>query len=139
MTYFDENQNIRANLLDGEAKQQAEKFVSYFYNKKKQQKELDKNNSLTSAQLRRFFNEFRQLQKKADAKGFDQVKPLIKMVKSKASYASNRNQNKIPPAFKEFLIENVDAVDTKAEFDAFMLYFEAVVGFFYGIEGIRNN
>lgn len=138
MSYFadDAKQVIRASLLDTDAQKQAEKFVVY---QKKDKTKLDKSNSLSSAQLRRFFNEFRQLQKKAEIKEFEQVKPLIKMVKSKAAYAANRSQNKIPDTFKEFLVSNVDAVNTKEEFDAFMLHFEAVVGFFYGIEGVRNE
>jgi len=70
---------------------------------------------------------------------FDRVKPLIKMVKSKASYAANPSNPKIPGSFKKFLIQNIDDINTKEDFEAFMLHFEAVVGFFYGIEGVGGN
>ncbi len=133
MSYFDEKGNIREGLLDTEASDFAKKFVKFYKNG-----EIDKKNSLSSSQLRRFFGEFRQLEKKVRAKDFDAVKPLIKMVKSKASYAANPKNPKIPDAFKKFLIENVDKINEEKDFKAFMLHFEAVVGFCYGL-GMKND
>ena len=62
-------------------------------------------NSISSSQLRRFFNEFRSLEKRVDsAPSFDTVLPLIKMVKSKVSYAAGRGSGQqIPDTFKKFL------------------------------------
>ena len=77
-------------------------------------------------------------EKKVKVIGFEKVKPLIKMVKSKASYAANPKNQKIPKSFKNFLVENIDEINTQKDFEAFMLHFEAVVGFSYG-EGISNN
>ncbi|MDY6822378.1 MAG: type III-A CRISPR-associated protein Csm2 [Thermodesulfobacteriota bacterium] len=141
-TYRDNEGNIRPELLDQEARERAESF--YSFNEKNKKKEW-----LSTAQLRKFFGEFRQLQKKInnnvaieadETKGFLKVKPLIKMIKSKAVYAANpKKSGSIPPAFKTFIIENIDIIDEKNDFDAFMLHFEAVVGFFYGIEGVKNN
>ena len=138
MSYFDDKGNIREALLDGEAHKKAEAFIEYYFNRRKNMREIDKQKSLTSAQLRRFYGEVKQLQKKVEAKGFEKVKPLIKMVKSKASYAANPSNQKIPDQFKKFLIENIDKIHTKADFEVFMLYFEAVVGFYYGM-GVSNN
>lgn len=117
---------IKTELLDTKAEELAKSFV-------------DRPPKLSSAQMRRFFGEFRQLEKKANAIGFDPVKPLIKMIKSKASYASTRPNNRIPDTFKKFLNDNVNAINSKEDFKAFMLHFEAVVGFFYGQPGVRNN
>ena len=139
MGYFDENGVIRSDLLEKEASKQAEEFVVYRKNYKTGIKEVDKKKILSSAQLRKFFNEFRQLEKKVGIEGFDKVKPLIKMVKSKAAYASNPDNPKIPPPFKNFLMTNLDRIEGEKDFQAFMLHFEAVVGFFYGIEGVKNN
>lgn len=139
MAYYDKNGIIRSELLDSEAYEQAKAFLAYYFNKRKGAKELDANKSLSSAQLRRFFNEFRQLEKKVKAEGFEKIKPLIKMAKSKAAYASNPKKPKIPTAFKDFLVNNIDEVNSEKDFQAFMLHFEAVVGFFYGFEGIKNN
>ena len=139
MGYFDENEIIRTDLLEKEASKQAEEFVVYRKNYKTGMKEVDDKKSLSSAQLRKFFNEFRQLEKKVEIEGFNKVKPLIKMVKSKAAYASNRSNSKFTASFKKFLITNVDHIEGEKDFQAFMLHFEAVVGFFYGIEGVKNN
>lgn len=139
MGYFDKDGVIRSELLEKEACKQAEEFVVYRKNYKTGMKEVDKKKILSSAQLRKFFNEFRQLEKKVGIEGFDKVKPLIKMVKSKAAYASNPDNPKIPRSFKNFLITNIDHIEGEKDFQAFMLHFEAVVGFFYGIEGVKNN
>jgi len=138
MSYFDEKGNIRVGLLETDAFELAKSFVLY-YTDKRGERRLDEKKSLSSSQMRRFFGEFRQLEKRVEKEGFDAVKPLIKMVKSKASYAANRPSNKIPKNFKSFLEDNVDMIETKADFKAFILHFEAVVGFFYGIPGVRNN
>lgn len=95
--------------------------------------------TLSSAQLRRFFGDFKQLAKKVEKQDFEKIKPFIKMLKSKASYAANPGNPKIPAQFKDFLMGNVDSINTKEEFEAFMLHFEAVVGFFYGLEGVSTN
>ena len=137
MGYFDSSGNIHTELLDGDAKKTAETFVTMDSRTNKPDKNAGK--TLSSAQLRRFFGEFRQLEKKVNLMGFEKVKPLIKMVKSKASYAANPSNPKIPPSFKAFLIENVDNINGKEDFEAFMLHFEAVVGFFYGIPGVSNR
>ena len=60
------------------------------------------------------------------------------MVKSKVAYASNPSNPKIPDAFKLWMTQNVDAIETVKDFEAFMLHFEAVVGFCYGL-GISNS
>ncbi|MCD6487302.1 MAG: type III-A CRISPR-associated protein Csm2 [Syntrophobacterales bacterium] len=146
MKYFDENGNIRSELLDEEAKALADSLMvpqkerDGSVRRNRQGNVLpDAKKTLNSAQLRKFYNDFKQLEKKVAKQDFEKVKPLIKMVKSKASYASNPSNPKIPPQFKQFLINNVDSINSKEEFEAFMLYFEAVVGFYYGKEGVSNN
>ena len=146
MEYFNEKGNIRSELLDEEAKALADSLMipqkerDGSVRRNRQGKALpDAKKTLNSAQLRKFYNDFKQLEKKVAKQDFEKVKPLIKMVKSKASYASNPSNQKIPPQFKQFLINNVDSINSKEEFEAFMLYFEAVVGFYYGKEGVSNN
>ncbi len=128
--YRDKNGNIKVEILDKEALSIAEKFLK---------PNRDEGKPLTSAQLRRFFGEFRQLEKKVKKEdNFDKIKPLVKMVKSKASYAANPRNQKIPDTFKKFLIDNVDQINFKQDFEDFMLHFEAVVGFCYGL-GMKND
>ena len=135
MSYFDDTGIIREELLDAKAEERAKEFVKY----NREGGRIDRRNSLSSAQLRRFFSEFRQLEKRVNTVGFDKVKPLIKMVKSKANYSANPSNPKIPKTFKDFLVSNIDEINTAQDFEAFMLHFEAVVGFFYGIEGAGSN
>ena len=135
MSYFDDAGTIREELLDAKAEEQAKEFVKY----SRQGDRVDRRNSLSSAQLRRFFSEFRQLEKRVNTVGFDKVKPLIKMVKSKANYSANPSNPKIPKSFKDFLVSNIDDINSGQDFEAFMLHFEAVVGFFYGIEGVGSS
>ncbi|MEA3486436.1 MAG: type III-A CRISPR-associated protein Csm2 [Thermodesulfobacteriota bacterium] len=146
MEYFNEKGEIRATLLDEEAKTLADSLVVLqkerdgSVRRNRQGKVLlDAKKTLNSAQLRKFYNDFKQLEKKVAKQDFEKVKPLIKMVKSKASYASNPSNQKIPPQFKQFLIENVDSINSKGEFEVFMLHFEAIVGFYYGMEGVRSD
>lgn len=140
MGYFvdAERKIIRSELLDAEAKKVAESFIKLVDDTRRGGMRVDTRNSLTSAQLRRFYGDFKQLQKKVGAQGFNRVKPLIKMVKSKAAYSANPQNRKIPDTFRDFLMKNVDAINDEKDFEAFMLHFEAVVGFFYG-QGVSNN
>ena len=126
--FYDEKGNIKKDLLDKEA----EKWAKSFVEREGREKEL------TSAQLRKFYNEFKGLEKKVTAKGFESTLPLIKMVKSKAAYSANPRNQKIPAHFKNFLWENIDAINEEKDFKAFILLFEAVVGFCYGL-GMKNN
>jgi CRISPR-associated protein Csm2 len=47
------------------------------------------------------------------------------MVKSKVAYS----REKIPSTFENFMNESITAIQTEKDFKAFMLHFEAVVGF----------
>jgi len=135
--FIDENKElIKAELLDVDAKAIAETFVERFRSGEINEKGAK---TLSSAQLRRFYGDFKQIEKKVNTHGFAKVKPLIKMVKSKAAYASNpKRQGRITDTFKKFLQDNVDAINDEKDFMAFMLHFEAVVGFYYGL-GVSNR
>lgn len=92
---------------------------------------------LTSTQLRRFFGEMKGLYQRwknqqKSPEEFNRILPLIKLLKSKVYYAYGRK--KIPKKFSEFLIGGIDQIKDSNDFEAFVLYFEAVVGFLYGKE-----
>jgi CRISPR-associated protein Csm2 len=138
--YFDEKGNLKSDLLSDEAEREAKKFVVFRHDNK-----VDTFQSITSAQLRKFYNEFKGLEKRLDfaataqaedEAAFGGVLPLVKMVKSKVAYASG--SKKVPQAFAKWLEQHVDAINSAKEFRAFLLHFEAVVGFCYGL-GLRNN
>lgn len=129
--YRDAKGDIRPGLLDQEAKKKAESFIK------------GNEKPLTSHQLRRFYNDFKRIERRVskNPERFSSVLHLIAMQKSKAEYASNPKQQKIPNEFRKFIEENVDTIlktRKREDFEAFMLYFEAVVGFCYGM-GLKNN
>jgi CRISPR-associated protein Csm2 len=92
---------------------------------------------LNSAQLRRFFGELKgyyqqwKNQEKSE-EAFKKIFPLIKLMKSRIYYASNPLKKKIPEEFASFLLGGIEQISDSKDFEAFILYFEAVVGFMYG-------
>ncbi len=119
---------IREELLTARAKEWAKKFINVNPREDKQ---------LNSAQLRRFYNEVKHLEGRVSIEGFEKMKPLIKMLKSKVSYACPKKvgDRKVPATFKNYINEMVDNVIDEQDFKAFVLSFESVVGFFYGEGG----
>jgi CRISPR-associated protein Csm2 len=131
MSYFDATgKHIRPELLNEEAQQAAERFVQL------QGDRVNERDSIKSSQLRRFFNEFKNLERQLiQAQGnqeeaFQNIKPLVKMTNAKVVYAHARKV--VPSAFVSWLQNNVQLIETAKDFKAFLLHFEAVVGFCYG-------
>ncbi len=132
--YYDDAGNLRAGLLDIDAQRDAESFV-HVNNKK---------DKLNANQLRRFYNECKNLEKRfsfakqnqageaGSQAAFLQVLPLIKMLKAKVSYAANPSNPKIPRTFSAWLNTSIDGIENEKDFEAFLLSFEAVVGYCYG-------
>jgi CRISPR-associated protein Csm2 len=85
---------------------------------------------LKSSQLRKFYMEVKSLERKVEAEGFEKIKPLIKMLKVKVNY--QRGRGLVPPKFVEFITKCVDNVNDREDFKAFVMHFEAVVGYYYG-------
>lgn len=137
MKYFinkDGKEVIDPKLVDTEAKKYAKEFVV-----------LDK--SIKSSQLRKFYGTVKalelELKNRTHGKGdkesqeavFGEILPLIKLLKAKGAYA--RARMVVPEAFKAWLDDNVDTINEPREFEAFLLHFEAVVGFCYGL-GLKD-
>lgn len=136
--YQDENRkNLREDLLDSKARSWAESFLS----PKSSNDKFQRNPKLTSAQLRKFHIEAKALEERAkrimsSGGKFDEIKPVVKMLKSKVAYACpTTGQRKVPLEFRSYIEEMVDNIDDYKDFKAFALCFEAVVGFFYGQGG----
>jgi len=132
MQYYEDSEKtqLRVDLLDKDAQSESDRIVSESSNRRGRYE-------LSSSQLRKFFYEFRNLEKRVNSVDeFKKVLPLVKMVKSKAEYFEGKNS--IPRAFKEFLTDNVSSISDRRDFEAFMLYFEAIVGFCYGKPGFHK-
>lgn len=120
---------VREELITEEAQKIANMFVK---------------SKLTSTQLRAFFNDIKSVKNrlKDDGSNYEREFPLILMIKSKAEYkGASKGTAKITKEFKEFLVASVDRLwkdkkegKGKEVFDAYVLFFEAIVGYFYGME-----
>jgi CRISPR-associated protein Csm2 len=118
---------LRSDLLDSEARTVASTLL--------------RSRPMTSAQLRRFYGEVKNLERKATdneigemtENSFLPVLPLVKMMKSKVAYAAKTDNGKVSKEFQEWLDSHLDAVSSKDDFWAFLKHFEAVVGYYYGL------
>jgi CRISPR type III-A-associated protein Csm2 len=138
--FFDAEGNLRADLLDGVATSFGKQFAT--------------KDRVSNAQLRRFYGDVKELQKdiRADAEAaqeiqagpgreagpaFHRYEARVRMLKSKVAYAAGRRT--IPVAFQRFVSACIDQVDSLPAFDAYVTFFETVVGYFYGFGGERNR
>ena len=101
---------------------------------------IDKKNSINSSQLRKFYADVKSLERTWEYQGctdtaFLGILPQIKILKAKAAYALGRGV--VPPAFASWINNHVDNISSSNDFRAFLLHFEAVVGFCYG-EGLKD-
>lgn len=113
-----EKKVINSTLLDTDAEKQADMLHSM----------------ISSAQTRKFFGEVKNLYLRLkQGREWTELEPVFRMLKSKAFYASKEGGNsKIPNEFRAFITDNVDKVKDQKDFEAFVMYFEAVLGFAYG-------
>lgn len=96
---------------------------------------------MTSAQLRKFYGTVKGLEMRLkngrDKEAtFNAILPMIKLLKAKSAYAWKREV--VTQTFKDWIWQNVDSINTREDFAAFLLYFEAVVGFCYE-QGLKDN
>ncbi len=98
--------------------------------------------NMTSSQLRKFYGDVKTLERKVLTSTEDQFKQhiaLVGMLKAKVAYASNPKKAKIPRDFKDFIDQSVDAIENdRTKFLNFCKFFEAVVGYLYGL-GIADK
>ncbi len=81
-----------------------------------------------TTQLRRFYQDVKIIENINNTTSFKEVKPLIKMLKSKVAYAYAKDN--VSKEFKELVNVTVDkAYDSEEQFNGFLKFFEALVGF----------
>ena len=132
--YHKTDGSLDPKWVDSEALAVARKLVMKDFNGRTDR------NSIKSSQLRKFYADVKSLERTWEYQGrsaaaFLGILPQIKILKAKAAYAQGRGV--VPPAFLQWVNTHVDAVSTAEDFQAFLLHFEAVVGFCYG-EGLKD-
>ena len=119
---------LTAELLDNKARNWAERIYG------------DKKDPLTNKnQIRNFYDKLLVYHNEVflDGKDFEDVKPFIKMLKSKVAYAKGRKV--IKGDFEKFMNEGINAINSKEDLKNFKLLFEAVIGYFTGLELDRKE
>jgi len=120
--YLDpEKKTLNPSLLDADAEKQASELHT----------------KINSAQIRRFFGEVKNLSLRLQqGRAWKDLEPFVRMLKSKALYA--QGTERIPAQFRAFLTDNIDKIRDQKDFEAFVLYFESVLGYLYGKGMVRK-
>jgi len=129
------NDKVEPSLFDTTAMEIAKKLIS----KDSKGKPI----GVTRSQIRRIFDEIKRLQKDLTQKNnWDEILPLIKLVKAKTAYTSARakSSDKYYYTNLNYFIDNgIDQINSKKNFDTFCLLFEAVYGFYYELGGANTQ
>ena len=104
---------------------------------------IAKNMKITNSQLRAFFNELKRLKQKyidGNEKNIDKLHIGLLILKSKLEY--KKGGKKITNEFSEFMEKNIDIVikeNTVQSYKDFLVFFETVLGYMYGLGGVNNR
>ncbi|MGB9619599.1 MAG: type III-A CRISPR-associated protein Csm2 [Armatimonadota bacterium] len=88
----------------------------------------------TRSQMRRFYQEYLSLRQRIKSGGpdaYEQNVVAVKMLISKAAYATGRQTARVPDKFAEWLTKNLKAIKNAEDVETFGQYFEAFLGYFY--------
>jgi CRISPR type III-A-associated protein Csm2 len=107
---------------------------------------------INSSQLRRFFGELKDLYRQwrsvvanrsdEEREGIYRARfePRFKMIRSKVSYATRSGgQANLDRRFADFLMQCIAKVSSSRDFERFITFFEAVVGFMYGKGKVKDR
>jgi len=95
----------------------------------------DKKDPLTNKnQIRNFYEKVLKYHNLVDKKEqtFDEVLPFIKMINAQIEYA--RGRKTVKGAFGDFMKKGIENINSEEELKNFKLLFEAVIGFFIGLD-----
>jgi CRISPR type III-A-associated protein Csm2 len=87
---------------------------------------------MTRAALRRFYAQIKGLQPlMKDEKAFEENKHKLYPIIPLANYATNKEEGKVPVAFKNFIERNIElALENRDNFVAFVEHFQSIVAYF---------
>ena len=93
-----------------------------------------KPNPPSKNKIRKFFSEFRRIERIYNNGGsnddsFNKILPQLKMIISKVYYDAQRSGNSLPIGIRDFFKREIEKINDKTQFEEFMLYFEAILGF----------
>jgi len=119
--YTQGTQNIRPELLGTEAEAAAKKVLN-----------------VSPTQMRRIFNQIKSLfQRLEKGESWDKIAPLVQLQKAHIAYTVRRgkkNNSKFEKDWVELediIKDGLGSVKTENDYKAFVLFFEALYGFYY--------
>lgn len=97
----------------------------------------------SSTQLRAFYADAKVLESKIRGMtvfispgAFKKHEYLVRMLKAKVAYIYGKETGKlVSRQFRDFITRCVDAIRNERDFEAFMKFFESMVGFYFGRTG----
>lgn len=91
------------------------------------------------SQIRKFYDEVLFFSAKIkNEQEFEKMFPYIKMLNAKAFYAEGRGH--VTEEFKEFILKCIKQIKNKKDFDVFVKFFEAFMGYYrYYDEKIKST
>lgn len=122
--------NLTKSLLTEKAKEAAEKINS-------------KDKKASNSQIRKFFDDFVLLQSKSKNLSEEEFKsnilPLIAFSEAKMAYSVGRKV--LSENFMNLICEKINHIESKKDFDNFMLFYQAVIGYakFFENNIVQNN
>ncbi|QED48150.1 type III-A CRISPR-associated protein Csm2 [Cytobacillus dafuensis] len=87
---------------------------------------------MTMAALRRFYGQIKAIQPlMVDDEAFEVHKEKIYPIIPLANYAANKEEGKVPEAFRDFIEKNMElSLQNRANFLAFIDHFQSIVAYF---------
>ena len=109
---------LTKELLEDEPKKMAETLLS-------------SGSKTTSTQMRKFYDDFLLLKKKMQGLGDVQftrdILPLVRFAKAKMAY--NVGRQSLPASFKKEMDGYIDKIETKNDFEHFILFYQALIAY----------
>ncbi|RRD40017.1 type III-A CRISPR-associated protein Csm2 [Leptotrichia sp. OH3620_COT-345] len=116
-------------------------------------KEIAENLKISTSQLRIFFNELKRIELKCETKNsendenlkIDKLHIELYILKSKLKYKEGTREKKDEKNFKDFsyfIQENIEIIIKEEDiqsFKDFMVFFETVIGYIYGLSNNPKN
>jgi len=137
LEFYNQNGKVDHNLFDAKAQEIARTLVK---------KDGRNTNGVSRHQLRRIFDEVKRLKKILDEKdNWDDIYPLIKLIKSKVAYSTARAKKNDKWSkdyytnLSSFIKTSIDKVKIQKDYEIFCLLFEAVYGFYYELGGSETK
>ena len=134
LEFYDENKKVKSTLFDEDAQKVANKLVGV--------DNRGNHQGVSRSQLRKIFDEVKRLKKSVEVKdNWDDVYPMVKMIKSKTAYSIAKAISKDKwtrnyyESLGDFIKSGINNIKCFEDLKVFCLLFEAVYGFYYELGG----